>query len=219
MHLIRSWLCAFFFIVLACSAQAAPIVGDDYVLLSVPQATEAGKKVEVIEFFAYYCPHCNALDEPLKNWVTMMGDNVVFKRVHTSVTGEAVPQQRLFYALESMGRENEFHSKILNAIHRQHRRLDTDDDIVDFMVQQGIDKQKFLDTYQSFTVQTKVKRALQMQESYEIHSWPTIVVDGRFVTSPPIVGAKLETYNEEVAQQMMLKSLNQLVAQQHVARN
>jgi thiol:disulfide interchange protein DsbA len=215
MRIIRLILSAFVLLVTTGVAHAAAPVKDvDYVMLASPQSTIAGKKVEVIEFFAYYCPHCNALDTPLANWVKAQGDNIVFKRVHTSVTGEEVPQQRLYYTLEAMGKVDEFHSKILFAIHSQRKHLDTEDDIADFIATLGIDRQKFLDAYHSFAVQSKVTRALQMQNSYEIHTWPTIVVDGRFVTAPPIAGAAMDPYNENVAQVMMLKVLDGLVQQQ-----
>lgn len=208
------------FILLSAAAYGAtPINGQDYGTLNPAQPTESGKKVEVIEFFAYYCPHCNALDPELANWVKTQGDNIVFKRVHTSVTGEPVPQQRLFYALESMGKEEQYHTKILYAIHFLKKHLDDDKEIIDFMVQQGIDRQQFLDVYNSFTVQSKVKRAVQMQEAYDIHTWPTIVLDGRLVTSPPIAGGRLEKYDENTAQDLMLKIMDQLVLKLKDERN
>lgn len=220
MRVIRFLFSAFVLLAAAFTAHGASAVfGDNYVMLNSPQATEPGKKVEVIEFFAYYCPHCNALDQSITAWVKAHGDNIVFKRVHTSVTGEAVPQQRLYYTLESMGKVEEFHSKILYAIHSQRRHLNTDDEIADFMSQQGMDRQKFLDIYRSFSVQAKVNRALKMQESYEIHNWPTIVLDGRFVTSPPIAGSKLATYDENIAQSLMFKVMDELVSQQISERN
>jgi len=220
MRVTRFLLSVFALIAFAFSAQAqTPTNGVDYVMLHTPQSTESGKKVEVIEFFAYYCPHCNALDKSLADWVKAQGDNIVFKRVHTSITGEAVPQQRLYYTLETMGKLDEYHHKILFAIHGQKKHLDTDEDILGFMVQQGIDRQKFVDTYNSFTVQTKVNRALQMQASYDVHTWPTLVLDGRIVTSPPIAGSKMETYEENAAQDMMLKVMDELVLQLHKERN
>jgi thiol:disulfide interchange protein DsbA len=219
MRFIRLLLSAFILIAVTCDAFGAlPVIGEGYLPLPTPQATESGKKVEVIEFFAYYCPHCNALDQSLTKWVKSQGDNIVFKRVHTTVTGEPVPQQRLFYTLESMGKLDEFHSKIFDAIHIQRKHLDTDEQILEFVTQQGIDKENFLAIYNSFSVQSKVTRAVKMQTSYGVHTWPTIILDGRYMTSPPIAGSKIVPYDENVAQSLMLITLENLVTQLHKDR-
>jgi thiol:disulfide interchange protein DsbA len=209
------------FAVVVVAHAITPIDGENYLTLDPAHATEPGKKVEVIEFFAYYCPHCNALDLPLANWVKAQGDNIVFKRVHTTNSGdnEPMPQQRLFYALEAMGKEDEFHQKIMFAIHFQKQRLSSDEDIIDFMVKLGVDRQKFIDVYHSFTVRSKVTNAIQMQASYQIDNWPTIVIDGRFATSPPIAGSHMDTYDEPVAQDLMLSVMEGLVAKLHKERN
>jgi thiol:disulfide interchange protein DsbA len=212
MRIVRFVLSVLCLLAFADAGFATPLIeGQDYAVLYPAQTTEPGKKVEVIEFFAYYCPHCNALDQPLADWVKKQGDNIIFKRIHTSVTGDPVPQQRLYYALETMGKEEEFHKKILTAIHFQKLHLDDDDDIIGFMVRQGMDRQKFTDVYRSFAVQSKVNRAIKMQSAYLVNTWPTIVLDGRIATSPPLVGAKLETYDEKVAQNMMLAVMDELV--------
>jgi thiol:disulfide interchange protein DsbA len=220
MRTVRTLLCVLGLLVVASVVWAAtPVGGVDYLMLDPAQPSEPGKKVEVIEFFAYYCPHCDALDLPLSNWVKTQGENIVFKRVHTSISGEPVPQQRLYYTLETLGKVEELHRKILYAIHFQKQRLNSDEEIIEFMVKQGMNREKFLDIYHSFSVQSKVNRAIQMQNSYQIHTWPTIVVDGQFVASPPIAGANMETYDEPRAQDLMLNVLDELVSQRHKERN
>ena len=100
----------------AAASPAAPVAGSDYVVLKEPQPTEAGKKVEVIEFFAYYCPHCNALEPSLEAWVKKQGDNIVFKRVHVSRGASVLPQQKLFFTLEALGLLGEKHQKAFDAM-------------------------------------------------------------------------------------------------------
>ena len=48
----------------AIAAVGSPELGKEYTVLDNAQPVDSGKKIEVIEFFAYYCPHCYAL-EPL----------------------------------------------------------------------------------------------------------------------------------------------------------
>ncbi len=220
MRIFRFLMAALTALSFAASSQAALVQGQDYTLLSPPQPTEPGKKVEIIEFFAYYCPHCNALDPSLTEWVKTHADKVDFKRVHVSMNGEPMAQQRLYYALESMGKVDEYHAKVFHAMHIERVRVNTDDDAINLAVKLGFDRAKFTSYYNSFTVQTKVQRAIQMMTNYQINSWPTLVVDGKYVTSPTIAGARLgSNYEESAGGLLMLKALDELVDQQAKTRH
>jgi thiol:disulfide interchange protein DsbA len=196
----------------AAASPANPVNGTDYRTLDTQQQTDSGKKVEVTEFFWYSCPHCNAFDPALTDWVKKQGDNIVFKRVPVAFRESFVPQQRLYYTLEAMGKTEDLHKKIFSAIHTGKQSLDTESEIVDFIEKQGIDKKKFLELYNSFGVQTKVRRATQLQEAYKIDGVPTIAIDGRYMTSPSIVGAGLGNQSEPVLQSAALQVMTWLVA-------
>ena len=213
MRIIRLLLASLALLCFAVPGYTASVQGEDYTLLSPPQPTVSGKKVEVIEFFAYDCPHCYALDRPLTEWAKADADKIVFKRVHVSPNGEPTPQQRLYYTLDAMGKAEEYQSRVLYAMHVQHVRLNTDDDVIDFMVRSGIDRNKFNEIYNSFSVQTKMQRSLQMMSSYQIHSWPTIVIDGKYVTSPALAGSRMPSHEENAANLLMLKVMDNLVDQ------
>jgi len=193
MKFIKHMLAAASLAILAATAHAtpqAPVNGTDFKTLEKAQATDApAGKVEVTEFFWYSCPHCYALDPSLEEWVKKQGNAISFKRVPVMFRPSFVPQQKLYYTLEAMGRLGDLHSKVFNAIHAERKMLDTDAAITDFIVAQGVDKAKFLEVYNSFGVQTKAKRAAQLQEGYKIDGVPTLAIDGRYMTSPSIVGA------------------------------
>ena len=200
---------------LIASAQAtpaAPVNGADYRTLEKVQSTDAGKKVEVTEFFWYSCPHCSAFEPQLADWVKKQGDNIVFKRVHVAFRESFQPQQRLYYALEAMGKVDEIQKKVFNAIHVERKNLDNDAAITDFVVAQGIDRKKFTDVYTSFGVQSKVRRSVQLQEAYKIDGVPMIAIDGRYLTSPSIVGASIGNQPELALQSAALQVMDFLVA-------
>jgi thiol:disulfide interchange protein DsbA len=155
--------------------------------LTLPQAlpTDTGNKVEVIEFFAYYCPHCNEFEPHLQAWVKKQGDNIVFKRVHVPRDQNVLPQQRLFYTLEALGLLEQYHQKVFDAMHKDQRlRLNRDEQVFDWAQQNGIDREKFMDAYRSFAVQAKVRRAASMMQMYYVQYWPMVVVGGKYITSP-----------------------------------
>ena len=60
------------------------------------------------------------------------------------------------------------------------------------MSHNGLDKQKFIDTYRSPEIQAKLAAAREMTQSYEIKGVPSIVVDGKFVTSARMAGGTRE---------------------------
>jgi thiol:disulfide interchange protein DsbA len=168
----------------AAASPADPKPGGEYIVLNNPQPTDSGKKVEVTEFFAYYCPHCYALEPKLAEWVKKQGDNIVFKRVHVSRGPEVLPQQKLFFTLEALGLVEQYHNKVFNAMHVERNRLNRDEMVLEWAAQNGIDKNKFVDTYRGFGIAGKVRRADAMMEAYQIDSWPMIAIDGKYLTSP-----------------------------------
>ena len=195
----------------AAAAPGNPQNGVDFVTLAKPQATDAGNKVEVIEFFGYFCPHCNALDPGLNAWVKKQGDKIVFKRVHVAFHPSLLPIQKAYVALELMGKIEEVHPKIFDAMHKQRLRLDTEAAVLEFVTRQGIDKQKYLDVYSSFSAQAKLRRSTQLLEAYGINSVPQLIVDGRFQTSPEQMRTSIGNQPDPVLQAALLQVLDGLV--------
>ena len=184
----------------ATGAQAEPKNGAQYQTLPNQQNTDSGKKIEVIEFFAYYCPHCHVLEPVLKAWVKKHADNIVFKRVHISRDPSVAPQQRLFFTLEALGLTEQYHDKVFHAMHVERNRLNTDGMVFDFIAKQGIDRKQFIDAYNSFGVGAKVRRAGEMMGTYKVDSWPMIAIDGRFITSPSLANQNAKDEAELHAQ-------------------
>lgn len=217
MNLLKKVLFAVALCGAALAAQASPADpknGVEYQTLATPQPTGAtGKKVEVIEFFAYYCPHCNVLEPELAAWVKKQGDNIVFKRVHVQRDESVAPQQRLYFTLEAMGLVEQLHAKVFHAMHAERNRLNSDEAVFSFVEKQGVDRAKFSETYRSMGVAARVRRANTMMEAYKVDSWPMFGVDGRFTTSPSMANEGSKSAQTEAqlnAQGLML--LDHLVA-------
>lgn len=215
MYFIKKLLIAVgagFIALTATASPTNPVNGVDYRTLEQPQPTSAGNKVEVTEFFWYACPHCNALEPALNDWVKKQGDNIVFKRVPVNFRESFIPQQRLYYTLKEMGKLEEMHAKIFQAIHNGRQRLDTDAEVIEFIEKQGIDKNEFVKRYKSFSVGTKVTRAKYLQDTYNVDGVPMIAIDGRYLTAPSIVGAKMGRQSEKVLEEATLQVMSALVA-------
>ncbi|MDR3452151.1 MAG: thiol:disulfide interchange protein DsbA/DsbL [Rhodoferax sp.] len=157
------------------------VAGTDYLVLDKRAMVETPPgKVEVIEFFWYSCPHCNAFEPALDSWVSRLPKNVNMRRVPVAFNASFVPEQRLYYALEAMGKLDELHVKVFYAIHVEHQPLNREDGILAWVQKQGLDKAKFVEAYNSFSVATKVRRATQLQDDYKVSGVPALGVAGRF---------------------------------------
>ena len=173
-------------------AQGNPIEGQHYVRLNTPAGvTLSGpdKKVEVVEFFGYWCPHCHAFESTLEAWVKRLPADVQFRRIPVAFSPAQQPLQKAFYALEDMGQLPTMHRRIFAAIHQQNKRLNTEAEISEFVVAQGMDAAKFREAFTSFGVNTRINRARQLSQEYKIDGVPTLGVQGRFFTSGSLAGS------------------------------
>ena len=170
---------------LAAQAQAKSYKeGSDYLVLDKPAPTEApAGKVEVVEFFWYGCPHCNSFEPQLDAWLKTAPKNVAFRRAPVSFRPDFEPHQRLYYVLEAMGKLEELHKKVFYTIHVEKQQLNSAPLVAAWAEKQGIDKAKFAEMYNSFSVSTKVRKATQLQDSYQVDGVPALGVAGRYYTS------------------------------------
>ncbi|EFI59956.1 UNVERIFIED_CONTAM: thiol:disulfide interchange protein DsbA/DsbL [Comamonas sp. A-3] len=162
---------------------AAPKEGKDYIKLGKPASVSApAGKVEVVEFFWYSCPHCNAFEPQFEAWAKSQPADVVVRRVPVAFNASFVPQQKLYYALEGMNLLPQLHAKVFRTIHVDRNLLKTDDAIFDWVGKQGVDLAKFKEVYNSFTVANQARKAAQLQNEYDVEGVPAMGVAGRYYT-------------------------------------
>ena len=160
-----------------------PQDGAEFVTLKRPVNVNVPPgKVEVIEFFWYSCPHCNAFEPKLVAWSKKLPPDVVLRRVPVAFRDDFVPQQRLFYTLEAMGKLDEMHQKVFDSIHKQQQPTNREELILKFAQDNGLDRAKFQEMYNSFSVSTKARKATQLQNMYGVEGVPALGVAGRYYT-------------------------------------
>jgi thiol:disulfide interchange protein DsbA len=174
----------------AAAQGSGPVEGKDFTKVETPQPTNppAGK-VEVLEFFSYACPHCSAFEPTLEAWEKQAPPETALRRVPVPFLMNADNFMHTYYALETIGAVKDAQLKIFRAIHIERQRLDTGENIAAFLGKNGVDAAKFLAAFKSFSVATSVAKAKKMMADYKIESVPTLVVQGRFVTSPSLAGS------------------------------
>ena len=172
------------------SAQArTPQEGKDFRVLEKRALVESPPgKIEVVEFFWYSCPHCNSFEPRLNAWLKKAPADVAFRRVPVAFRDEFVPQQRLYYALEAMGKLEELHGKVFAEIHVNRQPTAKEDQILAFVEKNGVDQAKFQELYNSFAVSTKARRAKQLQDAYMVDGVPAMGVAGRYYVDGEMAG-------------------------------
>jgi len=172
----------------------APVEGQHYVKLSTPAPVtlpSPDKKIDVVEFFWYGCPHCNNFEPMLEGWTRQLPAEVSFRRVHVGFGVQHQIHQRLYYALEEMGVLATMHRKVFAAMHapNNRRQLISESEVVAFGNDNGIDGAKLAATMKSFSVNTKSVKARQLTDAYKIDGVPALGVQGRWFTSGSLAGS------------------------------
>ncbi|HWH82602.1 MAG TPA: thiol:disulfide interchange protein DsbA/DsbL [Burkholderiaceae bacterium] len=169
-------------------AQGVPVEGKHYVKIDPPVPPTQPGKVEVIEFFSYACPHCNAFEPTIAAWSKKLPPDVAFHRVPVPFLMNAENLMRTYYALETMGQVELMQAKVFAAIHVERNYLEKPADIAALMAKNGIDAAKFSSVFNSFSVASSVTRAKKLTAQYRVDSVPTLAVQGRWSTSPAQAG-------------------------------
>ena len=174
---------------LAGPATAQFAEGKEYVRLKAPQLVETGKKIEVLEFFSYGCPHCADLEPHLQAWIKRAPADVQMRRVPVAFQPAWENLARVYYTLEAMGEDVRLTPDVFVALHGGNRtNLANDARFLDWAASKGLDRKKVEDTYKSFGIAGKVGRAKQIAQQYNIQSVPTVIVDGKFLISSGSAG-------------------------------
>lgn len=190
------------------SAQAEPIeAGNQYVELSSPVPVSEPGKIEVVELFWYGCPHCYQFEPTLNPWIAKLPEDVHFVRIPAMFGGVWNIHGQLFITLESMGVEKKVHSAVFDAIHKEGKKLATPEEMADFLATQGIDKAKFLSTFNSFAVKGQMEKAKKLAVAYQITGVPTLIVNGKYRFDVHSAGGP----------QQALDVANQLIAKERAA--
>lgn len=172
----------------AAAQGAAPVEGAQFTRLEPSVPPQIAGKIEVLEFFSYACPHCNAFEPTLDAWVKKLPADVAFQRVPVPFLMNAESFQRTYYALQTLGQLDVLQRKVFTAVHVEHARLDKPADIAALVAKNGVDATKFLDVFNSFSVANSVSKAKRMTAAFRIDGVPTLAVQGRYLTSPGQAG-------------------------------
>lgn len=176
-------LCGLLILLVALPAAAQQVRRDiDYRVIP-QQPVASGERIEVIDFFFYACTYCNDLLPHFERWQKRASADVVFRHVPVVRHDSWAPLAKTYYTLEAMGEAARLHSMVYRSYHVEELAMSQDKVIADWAEKHGLDREKFMTIYRSEETLQKVARARKMTMDYDIQGTPSVVVDGRYLTS------------------------------------
>ena len=170
------------------------VFAQKYVQISTEKQQES-KSIIIYEFFWYGCPHCYNLEPTMERIEADLDKDTKIVKLPVALRDSWIPHAKLYYALQQMGKIDEVHNLIFEEIHLEDNRLNTEQQMVDFLGKHGIDTNKFMEKYNSFGTEARIKKASNLAKKYQINSVPTIIVNGKYLTSGSYVSSYDELYS------------------------
>jgi len=178
--------------------------GHDYTLLKNAQPVATGKKVEVLEFFWYRCPHCFQLEPAINAWLKTLPKDAQVRRVPAVFRDDWMPGAKLYYTLEQMKLLDSLHHKAFDAFHVENINLNDPAVLGSWIAKQGVDRKKFEGIYNSFSIQSKATQGARLATTTGISGVPAFVIDGKYLTSVSMTGNEARLF--EVLDQLIVKA-------------
>lgn len=182
--------------------------GEHYIELTTPAPTQNPDKIEVAELFWYGCGHCFQFEPVLQEWKKTLPEDVSFREVPALFGGVWNTHAQLFYTVESLGKLDETHKAIFNAIHVEKLRLANEAEMIEFLEPYGISEEQFEKAWSSFGVRSKISEAGRLAKAYRATGVPTLIVNGKYRIEGGMVGGF----------DGMLEVADYLIAQERQAR-
>lgn len=152
---------------------------EKYVELSRGLPNAQADKIVVLEFFSYGCAHCYSLESSINPWAEKLPSDIIFEKVPVMFGGDWDVYGQLFITLKIMNVDARVHDHVFEAVH-QRRPLLTPDNMADFLESEGVDKEMFLSTYNSFAVLGKVVSAKNLTKNSGVTGVPALLVGGKY---------------------------------------
>jgi thiol:disulfide interchange protein DsbA len=160
-------------------------------------------KIEVIQFFYYGCPHCFDQQPLIEDWLAAKPADVEFRLVPALRDEKWVPLTKAYFALEALGAAKRLHRPIYDVINFDGAQLTEEDKLIAWVARNGVDREKFLEVYNSDAVKAQVEAARKATQDYGIKATPTLVVAGKYAITSGLAGSHYEAIrvlNQQITQ-------------------
>ena len=164
-------------------ASQNPVRADVEYRVIKPQPVSTTTGIEVIDFFWYGCPHCHNLQPALERWISRKPADVTVRRIPAILRDSWAPHARIYFTLEALGEVERLHQRVYYGYHVEELAMSKPEVMSEWAVRNGIARERWDEAYNSAAVQRKVEEAARLSRAYSIGGTPSLVVNGRYLTS------------------------------------
>ncbi len=174
----------------------------DYRVIDSSASPGDADSIQVTEFFWYGCPHCYRFAPQIEEWRQSKPDDVDFRHIPAVLSERWALHGRAFFAAQALGVLDQFHMAMFRAMHEDGKRMRSEEEIGEFVNSLGLDGEEFVGAMNSLGVNTRMQRARDLQQTYGVSGTPSVVIDGRYITSGSQAGSferMIQVIDERVA--------------------
>jgi thiol:disulfide interchange protein DsbA len=173
------WVMAALF-ALGAQAQVSYVEGTHFVRLPKPVPVSTGERIEVLEIFSYACVHCFEMEPHLSRWKASNPPKAQLKLLPLGGSAAWTLVARAYYTAEVLKLSEKTHRAFFQEIFEKRTVFDSPEKVADFYAKHGADRAKFLSTFNSFGINTKLNKGNALAQSVGVDTTPSIIIDGKF---------------------------------------
>lgn len=178
---------------MACSAEYK--AGEHYTVVD----DKVSKKLEVREYFSFYCPHCFNFEPIMQNVKKDLPAGATFEMNHVDFLRAASPKvqgllSKAIVVAKKMDMEKKMVGAIFNYLQVQRAFITSEKDIRNIFVLNGADGEQFDKLMSSFSINSQAKLMKKNQEYFSkktgpdgkpyLNAVPTVIVNGKYRINP-----------------------------------
>lgn len=155
--------------------------GVHYFKIDQVPAENDSATVEVTEMFSYACSHCNTFEPYVQSWIKNKAENAKFNRISVAFGRRAWEMMaRAYITSEMLDIVEESHIAMMDAIWKYNKQFRNLDELADFYSGFGVDRDTFIATFNSFAVDSQLRKSQRDVQLFGITGTPSLVVARKY---------------------------------------
>jgi len=172
-------------------APVSYVEGTHFERLPTPVSTADKSKIEVTEVFWYGCSHCYDFEPQISAWSADLPGDVIVVKSPAMWDNQGIMENhaRIYYTAKVLGVEEKISLAAFRALNIDRNPLRSEAEIAALFTDNGVAKEDFERTFNSFGVTSSVRQAEARQRSYRVQGTPEVIVDGTFRITGRMAGS------------------------------
>lgn len=141
---------------------------------------------KITEYFSFYCPHCYMFEQVIEPVKKQLPSEVEFEKNHVSFMGADMgkPMAKAYATMLVLHIEDKMIPIMFDKIQKLQQAPNSDNELRQIFIEQGIDADKFDKTFNSVDVNIMQKYFDQAFQNAGLNGVPSVIVNNRYLITP-----------------------------------